>query len=115
MLWEEEGKLEVLAAEEGRRDGEVELARRKAAMRVDDSIASCTSAARAAATLLDSSALALASFSSARCWATRAAYSSRMNAASLKRMSSGMGQHGGSCGMKTFPPQSRVTTLLSEL
>ena len=40
VLREEEGKLAELAEEDGRRDGEVELARRKAAMRVDDSIAS---------------------------------------------------------------------------
>ena len=115
MLWEEEGKLEELADEEGMRDGEVELARRKAAMREDDSIASCASAARAAATLFVSSALALASCSSARCWAMRAAYSSRMRAASLNRVVSGMGQQGGSCGMKTLPPHSRVTILLSGL
>ena len=115
VLWEEEGKLAELADEDARRDGEVELARRKAAMREDDSIASCASAARAAATLFVSSALAFACCSISRCWAMRAVYSSWMWAASLNRDVSDKGQQGGSCGMKTLPPHSRVIVLLSGL
>ena len=105
----------VLAEVEDAEDGLVALERMKAAMRVEDSIASLAKRARASATLLASTIFALASSSRARWWATRAAYSSAISAAMLKRAVSFSRQQGGSWAENIRLPQSSVMTLLPGL